>query len=128
MFGAKPIRVTREQAAKSRQLDRALDEIINEPHPWLDAGNVWKKVGPDTYIRQNMDQPPPEIIDGEPHYYVEQILDQRGQGSEHHEYLVKWVGFEQPTWNPAVYMEETQALDTYILNLDKALDECGLLF
>jgi chromodomain-containing protein len=116
MFGAKPVRVTRREAAKSLQLARALEKIITEPGP---AGDVWKNVGPDTYIRLNMDLPP-EIIDGEPHYYVEQILDQRGQGSKR-EYLVKWVDFDQPTWNPAAYMEETQALDTY-------LDQYALLF
>ena len=62
-------------------------------------------------------QPPAEIIEGEPEYQVERILDEQrkrvGRGYRH-EYLVKWVGHERPTWNPAVYMEDTEALEAWI--------------
>ena len=58
-----------------------------------------------------------EVIEGEPEYQVERILDERrkrvGRGYRH-EYLVKWVGHERPTWNPAVYMEDTEALEAWI--------------
>jgi hypothetical protein len=36
--------------------------------------------------------PPPDIIDGEPHYYVEAFLKSRGSSSRR-EHLVKWQGY-----------------------------------
>jgi transposase InsO family protein len=61
-------------------------------------------------------QPPPVLIDGEAEYVVEEILQERekrvGRGRRT-EYLVKWVGYERPTWEPAANLADTAALDAW---------------
>jgi hypothetical protein len=46
-------------------------------------------------------RPSPEIIDGEPEYEVEEILNHKGQGRTR-KYLVKWKGYDlsDATWEP----------------------------
>src|SRR6202008_4940954 len=49
-------------------------------------------------------QPPPDIINGEPEYEVERILDERITGrARRHEYLVLWKGYplSDASWEPA---------------------------
>ena len=53
---------------------------------------------------QHIVPPPPVIVDGEETWEVEEILDsrlhyRRGQ------YKVKWIGFEEPSWQPAIDLE-----------------------
>jgi Chromo (CHRromatin Organisation MOdifier) domain len=45
--------------------------------------------------------PPPEVVDGEEHYVVEQILDNRFVRGRL-QFLVKWevYGYEENTWVP----------------------------
>ena len=61
-------------------------------------------------------QPPPTIVGNEEEYKVEKILDERlvrrGRGQTK-QYLVKWVGYSRPTWEPASEFEDIQALDAY---------------
>ena len=51
----------------------------------------------------NYSRPPPDLVDGEEEFEVEQILDmkQMGQGRKTH-YLVKWKGYptSDNTWEP----------------------------
>ena len=51
----------------------------------------------------NFTRPPPDLIDGEPEYEVEKILDaqQRGRGRKTH-FLVKWKGYptSDNSWEP----------------------------
>lgn len=57
-------------------------------------------------------QPPAILVDNTEEYDVECILDQKkapGRGSRLR-YLVKWVGYGKPTWEPASSMEDTLAL------------------
>ena len=58
-------------------------------------------------------RPPPQIVqwDGhEPMYAVKDILDSRGTGKKK-EYLVKWLGYKDPTWEPAGHLQ--MALQKY---------------
>ncbi|KAF7171748.1 hypothetical protein CNMCM5623_004040 [Aspergillus felis] len=61
-------------------------------------------------------QPPPKLVDGEAEYAIEEILEEcerrigRGRRTE---YLVKWVGYERPTWEPATNLADTAALDAW---------------
>jgi hypothetical protein len=61
---------------------------------------------------------PPAILhdtDGAEMYEIERILDQKrapGRGN-HQKYLVKWVGYGRPTWEPHSYVEHTVALQDW---------------
>jgi hypothetical protein len=61
-------------------------------------------------------QPPAIAIDGHDEWDVEEILNERqahrGRGRQH-QFLVKWRGYQKPTWEPASALEETEALDRW---------------
>jgi hypothetical protein len=64
--------------------------------------------------KNNDTQPPSIMVNSEEEYMVEKILDEcrRRYGRGHQlEYLVKWSGYAQPTWEAATALEEAQALD-----------------
>ncbi|KMW68261.1 hypothetical protein BDDG_12700 [Blastomyces dermatitidis ATCC 18188] len=62
---------------------------------------------------------PPGIIgeDNELEWEIEDILDERPRGRGR-QYLVKWVGYDQPTWTPSSVLSETAALDRWELLLE----------
>jgi len=68
--------------------------------------------------QKQTDWQPPAIIndEGEEEWEVERILQERkrrvGRGFRH-EFLVKWVGYDRPNWEPASSMKDTAALDEY---------------
>jgi hypothetical protein len=61
-------------------------------------------------------QPPAELIDGEEEYYVDEILEERtkriGRGFRK-EYLVKWTGYAEPTWEPVANLQDSLALEAW---------------
>ena len=61
-------------------------------------------------------QPGPVIVGNEEEYEIEKILKDRiiriGKGSRK-QYLVKWTGYAEPTWEPADALEDTAALAAY---------------
>lgn len=58
-------------------------------------------------------QPLGLLIDGEAEYEVEAILDQKTGRGRKQKYLVKWKGYEQPTWEPHSFVKDLSALDTW---------------
>ncbi|KAF8755559.1 Chromo (CHRromatin Organization MOdifier) domain [Rhizoctonia solani] len=103
---------------------------------WLDAKNVdiWsnsnkldpKRLGPFEITRRSQatrllsksykspsqpfpDQPPPETIEGEEEYEVEQIIDSKRQQGKWF-YLIKWKGYglEDNSWEPKELLEHSQ--------------------
>jgi hypothetical protein len=58
--------------------------------------------------------PPPllVIVEGEEEWEVEEILDSRRIPGRL-QYLVKWTGFADPTWEPEKNLTEVEAVDTY---------------
>ena len=65
-------------------------------------------------------QPPAVLVDDEEEWQVEKILRERqkkllGRGRRKRlEYLVKWQGYADPTWEPATALEDSTALDNYL--------------
>ena len=56
--------------------------------------------------------PPPVIVNDEEEWEVEEILDSR-RIRRKLQYLVKWRGFAEPTWEPEEFLEEAQAVDVF---------------
>ena len=53
--------------------------------------------------KPNFIQPPPDLIDGEPEYEVEKIINAQPRGRGHKmDYLVKWKGYPMSdnSWEP----------------------------
>jgi len=56
----------------------------------------------------------------EDEYEVEEILRERvirRRGGPKKKYLVKWLGYAKPTWEPASALEETVALENWWVGL-----------
>jgi len=56
--------------------------------------------------------PLPVIVEGEEEWEVEEILDSRRRRGRL-QYLVKWRGFTDPTWEPEKNLTEVEAVDIY---------------
>jgi hypothetical protein len=78
--------------------------------------------------------PPPELVDGEYEFTVQSITAHRvsvvgGKRQQARrtkvEYLVTWDGYgrEHDTWEPAIVVEDTTALDVYLRSLVKSKKE-----
>ncbi|ODM16165.1 hypothetical protein SI65_08599 [Aspergillus cristatus] len=61
---------------------------------------------------QRQEPPPPVEVDGLEEWQVEDILDsrweRRGRRGPHLKYTVKWTGYDDPTEEPAAYLEHAQ--------------------
>jgi hypothetical protein len=58
--------------------------------------------------------PPPVEVVGEKEYFVERIQDSRlNRRKRQVEYLVKWVGYDEPSWEPASDLKDTQAAEEF---------------
>ncbi|KAI0992761.1 hypothetical protein K3495_g15424, partial [Podosphaera aphanis] len=60
-------------------------------------------------------QPAPAVLADGNEYEVDRILDQKkapGKGNKK-KYLVKWVGYAKPTWEPELFLKDTTALETW---------------
>lgn len=63
---------------------------------------------------QHNPPPPPIEVDNEEEFEIEDILDSRHFGRNRRlQYLVRWTGYPDPTWEPAENLEEAAALDRF---------------
>ena len=73
----------------------------------------------DPFPGQAVAPPPPVEVDGDEEFQVERILDARVRWRRL-EYLVKWAGYEEPTWERARDVNGLEAIDEFHrLNPDK---------
>jgi len=54
--------------------------------------------------------PLPVVVEGEEEWDVEEILDS-GRVRNRLQYLVRWRGYSDPTWEPEDYLAEVEAVD-----------------
>ena len=78
--------------------------------------------------RTTNQQPEPEFVDNELEYGIDEILADRfvrkGRGRRK-EYLVKWSGYAEPTWEPSTNLDETAALESYLARTASVTPEEG---
>ena len=55
------------------------------------------------------ENPPPIVVDKNNEWEVEEILDSR-MHYQTPQYLVRWTGYDHPTWEPAEYLSHTPAV------------------
>jgi hypothetical protein len=53
---------------------------------------------------QQQPPPPPTIVENEEEYEVEEIFDSRLRNNKL-QYVVKWSGYHEPTWEPATFLQ-----------------------
>ena len=64
----------------------------------------------DPLPEQHNAPPPPVIMDDAEECHVEEILDSR-MYHQRLQYLVKWVGFDRPDWEPTEGVNKVEAVD-----------------
>ena len=76
--------------------------------------NMLRLASSDPLLSQPQDdnEPEPIEVDREGMYLVEEILKEKGKGRRK-QYLVKWEGYSDPTWEPALNLKHTNALQKW---------------
>jgi len=76
--------------------------------------SLLEPVSNDPLPGQSNPPPPPVIVDGEEEFEVEEVLDSRLFGRNRRlQYLVRWSGYPDPTWEPAANLSEVAAVDSF---------------
>ena len=66
----------------------------------------------DPLPRQQNALPRPVIVDDAEEWHVEEVLDSR-MYHQRLQYLVKWIGFDRPDWQPAEGVNKLEAVDRF---------------
>jgi hypothetical protein len=76
--------------------------------------NLLRPAEDDPQPGQHPAPPPPVEVDGAEEFEVQEILDsrweRRGRGGRRLRYTVRWVGYDDPTEEPAEYLENAQQI------------------
>jgi hypothetical protein len=76
--------------------------------------NLLRPAAEDPVPGQVIEPPPPVEVEGLEEWEVEDVLDsrweRRGRGGPRLKYTVKWVGYDQPTEEPAKYLEHARQI------------------
>jgi len=79
--------------------------------PYFHVNVLRPYVKPSHPHRRNI-APPPIEVEGVPEYQIEAIQDERILRGKR-QFLVKWTGYPQPTWEPASLLRNAEALDRW---------------
>ena len=102
-----PYRVTKIVSPHAYRLDLPPELKI---HPVFHTSLLRPTAPPECALPgQNPPPPPPVEADGEDWYYIERIDDSRMK-HRRLEYLVRWCGYTEPTWEPADMVCEADAV------------------
>ena len=71
--------------------------------------------GPEAALPGQRNEPPPPVeADGEQEWFIDRIEDSRyNRRRRQYEFLVKWTGYDELTWEPHEFVKETAALTEY---------------
>lgn len=78
-------------------------------HPVVNVENLKPFHDSPPHLRPSQPPPTPEVIDGVEEYAVEAILDKRKRGRGV-QYLVKWAGYDNPTWERSANLKNAAEL------------------
>jgi Chromo (CHRromatin Organisation MOdifier) domain len=63
---------------------------------------------------QRNNPPPPVEVEGEQEYIIDRIEDSHyDRRTKRHEYLVKWTGYDESTWEPYEFVRQATALTDF---------------
>jgi hypothetical protein len=118
---AGPFRVERVISPHAYRLELPAQMRI---HPVFHTSLLHPAAGEETALpgQQQPEQPPIEV-NGKDEYLVERIEDVRLYYQKL-QYLVKWVGYDEPTWEPADTLEDTAALDDFQRRYPDKIEHC----
>ena len=88
-----------------------LPATMHKVHPVFHT-NLLRLTSEDPVPGQVIAPPPPVVIDDANEYEVEEILDVRLH-YRRWQYLVKWVGYADPTWEPTDSLKDARAVDVF---------------
>jgi hypothetical protein len=75
--------------------------------------SLFELLAEDPLLNQVISPPPLIEVEGEEEFWVREILDSRIRGKKR-QFLVSWVGYNTPTWEPLENISETEAYSKYL--------------
>lgn len=105
----RPFDVLEKIGASVYKLRIPRDWRNKDVHPVFNKVLLKPAVEPEFESQRREPLPPPVLINDKEEYKVAEILDSQVYGRwKKLQYLVKWVGYEDPTWEPAVNVENAK--------------------
>ena len=108
-----PYRVSQIVSSHAYKLD--LPKSMSKLHPVFHVWLLRPAALNSEYLSGQQNPPPqPVEIDGEEEYWVECIEDLRyNRRRRRYEYLVKWTGYDDRSWEPADALKDIEPLDRF---------------
>jgi len=103
-----PYAVKRKVSPYAYELELPRSLRIHPVHPV----SLLDPVAEDPLPGQVVTPPPPVEVEGDQEYQVERVEDSRMYRNQL-QYLVRWTGYDQITWEPARDVDGLQVLDTF---------------
>jgi transposase InsO family protein len=105
-----PFQVTRKISAHAFELKLPATMQV---HPVFHV-SLLRPAATDPLPGQHLGPPPPIVVDGFNEWEIDELLDckieRRGRGKPSLKYLVKWSGYNDPTWEPERYIAHVKDL------------------